>query len=118
MPKLILTLGGVVLKTYALDKETVTVGRKSDNDIQLDDGSVSGRHARLKLAPDKYLDGHHSVTIEDLGSTNGTLVNDTPVSSQSLKNGDLIRIGQHQFTFQSDGGTLHERTAIYLPDDE
>lgn len=115
MAKLILVHDGVNLRDYPLNKDVTTVGRKQGNDIQLDDGAVSSRHARFLREKSAYLDGHFDFYIEDMKSTNGTLVNGVGFEKQLLKHGDKIQIGKHTFVFDSGQGS-HEETAIYLPD--
>ncbi|MDH5179725.1 MAG: FHA domain-containing protein [Gammaproteobacteria bacterium] len=107
---------GIVIKSFHLEKPETTIGRKPDNDIQVDDAAVSGYHARLRLVENEYLDGHQDVYLEDAGSTNGTRVNGRDVTKIMLKNGDLIQIGKHQFTFDTGQAPDHEQTAIFLPD--
>ena len=117
MAKLLLKHEGVVLNTFPLDKDTVSVGRKMDNDIQLNDSAVSSKHAQLVCKPSEYLDNHNEVFIEDLGSTNGTQVNGQPINSVvMLRHGDTIQIGNHHFVFDSEQTDSMESTAIYLPD--
>jgi len=115
MAKLILVHEGVNLRDYPLNKDEITLGRKAGNDIQLDDPAVSSRHARLVREKSAYLDGHFDYYIEDLQSTNGTLVNGVGFEKQMLKHGDKIQVGKHTFVFDSGQGD-HERTAIYIPD--
>ena len=68
MAKLILSMDGLVLKEIPLAKERTTIGRKPHNDIQIDNLAVSGEHAVIvTILNDSFL--------EDLGSTNGTVVN-------------------------------------------
>ncbi|MFO8025819.1 FHA domain-containing protein [Thiohalophilus sp.] len=115
--KLLLKHEGLTLSSYAFDKKEMHIGRQAGNDIQLDDPAVSGRHARLVLKPNDYLENYYDVYLEDLGSTNGTIVNDSKILRQMLKHGDIIRIGSHEFTFDSGADDEHyEQTAIYLPD--
>lgn len=119
MEKLLLTHEGVVIKSYPLDSESMVIGRQSDLDIQIDDAAVSGRHARVLREPDEFLEEHWVVYIEDLGSTNGTLVNELPVTDRHrLSHGDVVRIGRHRFTFHSDDGPEMDQTAIYLPEND
>ena len=118
MAKLLLKYEGVTLSTYKLDGDNVSIGRLADNDIQLDDPAVSGYHARVLLTPNAYLESILDVTLEDLGSTNGTLVNEEKVEKQLLKHGDNIQIGKHQFLFDSEQPQELERTAIYIPDSD
>lgn len=114
--KLLLKHEGLTLSSYEFDKKELHIGRQSENDIQLDDPAVSGRHARIILKPNDYLENYYDVYLEDLGSTNGTIVNDSKVIRQLLKHGDVIRIGSHEFTFDGGGDEHYEQTAIYLPD--
>lgn len=72
--------------------EGATLGR-GDVEIRLEDPFASSRHARISL------EGHVAV-IEDLGSTNGTYLNENPLNGpQPLRDGDLIRIGDCEFTY-------------------
>jgi hypothetical protein len=75
---------------------TLTLGRDDSNDIRVFDASVSNAHARLSL------DGN-SCTIEDLGSKNGTFVNDGRIEGITvLKRGDIIRIGMATLRYMGD----------------
>ena len=86
MAKLILSMDGLVLKEIPLSKERTTIGRKPHNDIQIDNLAVSGEHAVIvTILNDSFM--------EDLGSTNGTLVNGNPVKKHFLQNGDTIELG-------------------------
>lgn len=68
MAKLILSMDGLVLKEIPLNKERLSIGRKPQNDIQIDNLAISGEHAVVvNILNDSFL--------EDLNSTNGTLVN-------------------------------------------
>src|SRR5688572_32867888 len=92
MSKLILSLDGSVIREVPLDKERVTIGRKPQNDIQIENLAVSGEHARVvTILKDSFL--------EDLGSTNGTLVNGNPVKKHILQNNDIIEIGRYRLKF-------------------
>jgi diguanylate cyclase (GGDEF)-like protein len=71
---------------YTLTGATVTLGREHNCDIRLNDKSVSRLHARIQPGPDGYY-------LTDLQSTNGTCVNDLPVSTAKLQNGDYLRLG-------------------------
>ncbi|MFM1897047.1 MAG: hypothetical protein RLZZ385_2121 [Pseudomonadota bacterium] len=80
------------LGDYPLDKEVITIGRREDNDIQINNLAVSGHHAKiLSLFDDAFL--------EDLSSTNGTFVNGQRVDKHPLKNGDIISIGKHELRY-------------------
>ena len=100
MAKLTLTLDGVVLKEYTLTKERTTIGRKAHNDIPIENLAVSGEHAAIvTILNDSFL--------EDLGSTNGTLVNGQPVKKHFLQNGDTVEIGKYKLKYanESTAGT-------------
>lgn len=84
-------------RKYDLLDKAVVVGRSSKADIQVDQESVSRNHARFAQ------DGGR-VMVEDLGSTNGTFVNDDPIDGATqLRNGDLIKIGRTIFKFIAGG---------------
>ena len=78
-----------------LDSEALTIGRSRDNDLPLErDEFSSSRHARVEPRPD-------GVWIEDVGSTNGTLVNGEPLNGpRRLSPGDTIRIGETDLRFE------------------
>ena len=117
MAKLVIKHEGITLKEFPIKQETTMIGRNADNEIQLDDAAVSGRHARISVAPNDYLEGHNDVFIEDLGSTNGTQLNGMALTKrQLLKNGDLLQIGKHKLSYVSELDHRHDQTAIYIPE--
>ena len=118
MSKLLLKHEGVTLNTYELVSENTTIGRKSDNDIQLNDAVASSHHVCITIKPNEYLEEQIDARLEDLGSTNGTQVNGCIVKSVELRNGDDIQIGSHHFIFENDEAAVMESTAIFLPDEE
>jgi pSer/pThr/pTyr-binding forkhead associated (FHA) protein len=73
-------------KVYALAEGSAVVGRDTNNDVQLLFEQVSRRHAKLDISAE-------GCTLEDLGSSNGTMVNGKKISRQGLKDGDEIKIG-------------------------
>jgi pSer/pThr/pTyr-binding forkhead associated (FHA) protein len=84
-----------VLKEIALTKELTTIGRKPHNDIQIDNLAVSGEHAVIvTILNDSFL--------EDLGSTNGTLVNGQPIKKHFLQNNDVVELGKYKLKYISD----------------
>jgi len=98
MAKLIMSLDNAVIREVSLDKERFTIGRKAHNDIQIDNLAVSGEHALIvTILNDSFL--------EDLGSTNGTLVNGNPVKKHILQNNDVIEIGKYKLKFASETPT-------------
>lgn len=97
MAKLILSMDGLVLKEIALDKERLTIGRKPHNDIQIDNLAISGEHAVVvTILADSFL--------EDLNSTNGTLVNGQSIKKHFLRNNDVIELGKYKLKYMADQG--------------
>jgi len=113
MAKLILSMDGLVLKEIALTKERMSIGRRPSNDIQIDNLAISGEHAAVvTILNDSFL--------EDLNSTNGTLVNGQPVNKHFLKNGDVIELGKYKLKYViepavQDDAADYEKTALPLP---
>ncbi len=103
MSKLIMTLDGAVVREYSIDKDSLSIGRKHGNDIQLNDLTVSGRHTLIATM------GEH-VYVDDLGSTNGTLLNGARVAKTLIKHGDVIQVGNYQFTYFDDNEMEYEPT--------
>lgn len=93
--KLILSMDGVVIKEYPLVKERMTIGRKSHNDIVIDNLAVSGEHAAVVTIL-------HDSFLEDLDSTNGLEVNGTPAKKHFLQNNDLVEIGKYKLKYIND----------------
>ena len=87
--KLRLSMMGRPLKSYTFDKTTISVGRDPESDIFVDNPGVSRDHFRLERGPS----GEYEVI--DLGSANGTLVNDQPVQRSVLHNNDVVRFGKY-----------------------
>jgi pSer/pThr/pTyr-binding forkhead associated (FHA) protein len=112
MAKLVLSLNGVVQGEYQLDKERLSIGRKADNDIPIDNLAVSGKHALvITILDDSFL--------EDLGSTNGSYVNGKLIKKHALKDGDVIAIGKHELKYVNELATADddefEKTMIIKP---
>jgi pSer/pThr/pTyr-binding forkhead associated (FHA) protein len=98
MAKLILSVDGQVLKEFTLSKERTLIGRKPHNDIQIDNLAVSGEHAAIiTILNDSF--------IEDLGSTNGTMVNGKPIKKHFLQNNDVVELGKHKLKYFNDAPT-------------
>ena len=116
MPKLLLKHEGVTLNTYELEMDKITLGRKSDNVIQVNDAVASSHHAQIIIKPNEYMEEQVDAKLEDLGSTNGTQVNGRLIQSIELRNGDNIQIGSHHFIYENDDSVSMDETAIYLPD--
>lgn len=87
---LMATKGEMVGRVFPLKHNTIVVGRGAECDIQLSDASVSTRHTRLLSRP-------HGYDVEDLGSTNGTFVDDHAVTRGTLTSGQRLRLGAVEF---------------------
>lgn len=79
-------------RRWGLETAEIVVGRGSDCDIQIDRDSVSRRHARVFRSDDQWF-------VEDLGSTNGSYINDLPITHAPLRDGDFVKIGSAIFKF-------------------
>jgi pSer/pThr/pTyr-binding forkhead associated (FHA) protein len=88
MIKLIVKFKGSVIRELETDQQEITIGRNGDNELQIDNIAVSGRHARIVRENNNYV-------IEDLESTNGTFVNQKRVNRRVVRERDLITIGKH-----------------------
>lgn len=95
MPKLIVSIDGVVIKEVQLTKDRTTLGRRPYNDVVIDNLAVSGEHAAVLMSGNE-------VQLEDLNSTNGTYVNSRPIRRQVLRHNDMVEIGKYKIKF------LHE----------
>lgn len=91
--KLLVKLQGQGSRAIEIPNGSFTIGRKAGNDLQIDDHTVSGQHARIVKVQSVYF-------LEDLHSTNGTSVNGKRVERHQLRDADVITIGQHRIIFQ------------------
>ena len=110
--KLTLKFGESILGEYPLDKETLTIGRKPNNDITVENLAVSGHHARvITILQDSFL--------EDLNSTNGTYVNGKLIQKHALQHGDVVKIGKHELLYSNEETAMTdddmEKTMIIRP---
>ena len=106
MPKMIVSIDGVVIKEVQLTKDRTTLGRRPYNDIVIDNLAVSGEHAVMQMSG-------NDVTLEDLNSTNGTYVNGKAIKKQALQNGDTVEIGKYKIKFVHEGASdNHEKTMV------
>ncbi len=95
MPKMIVSIDGVVIKEVQLTKERTTLGRRPYNDVVIDNLAVSGEHAAVQMMGGQ-------VVLEDLDSTNGTFVNGKAIRRQALQHGDTIEVGKYRIQFLSE----------------
>jgi pSer/pThr/pTyr-binding forkhead associated (FHA) protein len=109
MPKMIVSIDGVVIKEVQLSKDRTTLGRRPYNDIVIDNLAVSGEHAVLLMTGNE-------VYLEDLNSTNGTYVNGKAVKKQLLQNADTVEIGKYKIKYINEApGAGFEKTMIFKP---
>lgn len=87
MAKLVVLTEGLTGTVHELKGERTTVGRLEDNNFQIAESSVSSHHCEILLNGDQVL-------IKDLGSTNGTFINDKPITEGALKPGETLRLGK------------------------
>jgi pSer/pThr/pTyr-binding forkhead associated (FHA) protein len=116
MAKLQFTLDGNALGEFELNKERMTIGRRPANDIHIDNLAVSGEHAAITtIGNDSFL--------EDMNSTNGTLVNNKTVKKHVLLHNDVIEFGKYQLLYinlaqikqAATQGTGFENTVVMRP---
>jgi pSer/pThr/pTyr-binding forkhead associated (FHA) protein len=109
MPKMIVSIDGVVIKEVQLTKDRTTLGRRPYNDIVIDNLAVSGEHAVLQMSGNE-------VYLEDLNSTNGTYINGKAVKKQLLANNDTVEIGKYKIKYINEApGPTYEKTMILKP---
>ena len=113
MAKLHFLLDGNSLGEFALDKERITIGRRPTNQIHIDNLAVSGVHAVIvTIGNDSFL--------EDLNSTNGTMVNGKNIKKYVLQHDDVIEFGKYQLKYINENqanqpGEAFEKTMIIRP---
>jgi pSer/pThr/pTyr-binding forkhead associated (FHA) protein len=86
--KIRVSLKGRPIKSYTFNQEVVSVGRNPEADIFLDNPGISRDHVRLEMTTRGFY------AAEDLGSANGTFLNDQPIKREYLMNNDVVRIGK------------------------
>ncbi|MCY1164708.1 MULTISPECIES: FHA domain-containing protein [Polaromonas] len=106
MPKMIVSIDGVVIKEVQLTKDRTSLGRRPYNDIVIDNLAVSGEHAVLQMSGNE-------VYLEDLNSTNGTYVNGKAVKKQLLQNSDTVEIGKYKIKYVNEAASAgFEKTMV------
>jgi pSer/pThr/pTyr-binding forkhead associated (FHA) protein len=95
MAKLQILLPDGTQISHDLQDEKITIGRLADNTLQIDDGSVSSRHAEIELEAGSY-------HLHDVGSTNGTFVNGEQTTDAVLRHGDELRFGVVEAVFNGE----------------
>jgi pSer/pThr/pTyr-binding forkhead associated (FHA) protein len=114
MPNLTLKFKDTILEEYQLQKgHSLTIGRRQNNDVIIENLAVSGHHAKIDSVADGFV-------LVDLKSKNGLFVNEQLIGSHWLKNGDIINIGKHSLVFSysedevltDEGSDEMERTMV------
>jgi hypothetical protein len=109
MPKMIVSLDGVVIREVQLTKDRTSLGRRPYNDVVIDNLAVSGEHAVLQMSGSE-------VYLEDLNSTNGSYVNGKAVKKQHLTNGDTVEIGKYKIKYVSEASpSTQDKTVLLKP---
>lgn len=93
MFKLILKFQDAVVEEYTFDKTPVTIGRREDNNVVIDNQAVSGHHARIELEDPNFF------VLEDLDSLNGTFLNEQKITRERVFDNDSFIIGKHLLAF-------------------
>ena len=98
MPKMIVSIDGVVIKEVQLTKDRTSLGRRPYNDIVIDNLAVSGEHAVFQMSGNE-------VYLEDLNSTNGTYINGKAIKKQLLQNSDTVEIGKYRIKYVNEAAS-------------
>ena len=109
---------GAVVSEIDLTAGDFTIGRNHGNNLQLDEGGVSGEHAVITLKADQFLPEMYDITVRDLNSTNGTFVNNNSVKEQKLEHGDILRFGTYEYRVFDDQSEVGTQTEYHIPDDQ
>ncbi len=118
-----LSLKGRPIKTFTFDQKDVSIGRDPESDICLDNVGISRAHARIERTPGGYV-------LEDLGSANGTFLNEQPVRREFIGHDDVVQIGKFALwvgvetnrrerghaSDKSPGPAVYEGTIVLDPD--
>jgi len=94
MPEIIIKLGDNIVHRYFFDKDVMSIGRARDNDIVIENLSVSRNHARIRRIDGKYI-------LTDLNSANGTFVNGVQITKTEVVDNDIVSIGKHKLHFMN-----------------
>src|SRR5215217_1135728 len=103
-PRLAAISGKLKGAIFAINEETLVIGRESAANLCIADASVSRRHSQIEKKESGFV-------LTDLESLNGTFVNDVPVKSRLLEHGDRVRIGDSQFVFLTHEGDATSKSS-------
>lgn len=105
----------VVVHKFELSGDEIVIGRHPANKVSIDDSAVSVKHATVLQKSNEHFPDYKETYISDMGSTNGTFVNDTQITSEyRLHHNDVIRVAWNQFKFIDDKEADMERTVQML----
>jgi len=108
MPRLIAKNPELADRVFELDSPLMPFGRSDDNVLCIPHSSISGQHGEFRLEGKDY-------RLVDTGSTNGSKVNDTPVTDRLLNNGDMVMLGNALFVYETEAGSSAAVTSSSLP---
>ena len=108
MAVIIQTVDGVIVNRFDVDSTGLSFGRAANNQVQIDDTAVSTNHAEIVI--EKNDAGRETYVIRDVGSTNGTFLNEQRVERQQLHHKDIIRVGWNNFVFIDENERDFEKT--------
>src|SRR3954463_4203457 len=108
MAKLVVLSAGLNGRTHELNVDKTTIGRVDDNTFQIADPSVSSHHCEVLLQGSDVL-------VRDLGSTNGSFINNDKISESILKPGQTLRLGQIELQLVPDGAPIPPAPAVPAP---
>jgi pSer/pThr/pTyr-binding forkhead associated (FHA) protein len=109
MAMIIQTVDGVVSNKFEIKPPALKLGRTAENQVQIDDLAVSNVHAQIICEIDRR--GETIYFLEDLGSTNGSYINDKKIKKQQLHHNDSLRIGWNIFKFIDENEVNLEKTS-------
>lgn len=108
MAIIIQTVDGVIVNRFDIDTAGLSFGRAASNQVQIDDSAVSTNHAEIVI--EESSEGKNAYFIRDVGSTNGTFLNEQKVERQPLHHKDVIRVGWNNFIFIDENERDFEKT--------
>ena len=88
-------------KNFSIDKSPFSIGRDPSGGLPLDVAGVSGRHCEIITEGERFI-------LRDLGSTNGTRVNNKDIKEQALKPRDIVQVGSVEFLFNAEGAVADD----------
>lgn len=109
MAMIVQTIDSVVVNRFEIEEDVLKFGRTANNQVQIDNLEVSNEHAQVVREIND--EGSIDYFLEDLGSTNGSFINEEKIDKQKLNHKDNIRIGLNVFTFINEDKVDIEKTS-------